>query len=96
MKCYTSMFYLNRYVTLTLTIGVVDDDAGEVVCVLQVNHPPGVSAPVRVWVSTVTSTHVWVGVSVDGPSGWVTTTPSIRIYTLSCRFIVRNISCINK
>ena len=89
-------FHLNHYVTHTLTIGVVDDDAGDVVCVLQVNHPPGVFAPVRVWVCAVTSTHVWVGVSVDGPSGWESTTKSIRIYTLTCSLVVCNITCDNK
>ena len=87
-------FNLNHYVILILTIPVVDDDAGDVVCVLQVNHPPGVFAPVCVWVCAVTSSHVWVGVSVDGPSGWVFTTPVS--YTLTCRLVVCNISCDNK
>ena len=89
-------FHLNRYVTLTLTIPVVDDDAGDVVWVLQVNHPPGGFAPVRVWVCAVTSTHAWVGVSVDGPSGWESTTKSIMIYTLTCSLVVCNITCNNK
>ena len=33
---------------VTFRIPIVDDDAGEVVCVPKVNHPPGVFAPVRV------------------------------------------------
>ena len=82
--------------TRTVTIRVVDDDAGDVVCVLQVNHPPGVFAPLRVWVGAVTSTHAGVGVSVDGQFGWDFTTPSRGIYTLTCRFIVCNISYNNK
>ena len=79
---------------VTFRIPVVDDGAGDVVCVLQVNHPPGVFAPVRVRESAVTSSHVWVGVSVDGPSGWETTTPIS--YTLTCSLVVCNITCDNK
>ena len=79
---------------VTFRIPIVDDDAGEVVCVPKVNHPPGVFAPVRVWESAVTSTHAWVGVSVDGPSGWESTTPVS--YTLTCGLVVCNISCNNK
>ena len=87
-------FHLNHYGTLTLTVPVVDDDAGDAVCVPKVNHPPGVFAPVRVWVCAVTSTHVWVGVSVDGPSGWESSSPVS--YTLTCRLVVCNITCDNK
>ena len=79
---------------VTFRIPAVDDDAGEVVCVPKVNHPPGVFGPVRVWESAVTSTYAWVGVSVDGPSGWETTTPVS--YTLTCGLVVCNISCNNK
>ena len=87
-------FILNCDLTLTCIIPAVDDDAGEVVCVIQVNHPPGVFVPARVWVRAVTSTHVRVYVSVDGPSGWQTTTPVS--YTLTCRLRVCNISCNDK
>ena len=91
LRCFSRpCFHLNHYVSLTLTIPVVDDD---VVCVLQVNHPPGVFAPGRVRVCALTCSQVWVCVSVDGPSGWINTTPVS--YTLICGLVVCNISCDN-